>query len=153
MPAQDDLALLLEKINLVRAQGEQCMGMVYDRPVSVWKNTFNAAAAQLGMPVAHIAPMQGGSLKDVQKHVDELVAAFVKAEQSPVIILVDTSGNRNLQNRNLNMAVSNYIQRLSERFPKAIYTQIITEGTGDPIVCLYSMKPKNPHPPGGIRPV
>jgi len=150
----EDVKLVVEKVRAEQAQGEECIGMLYNKPVSEWKEIFNEAAKQLGMPVFEVPALKGNSWPAIQEHIFALQQAFVDTDEKPALVLVDTSGNRQVTDENVNFALGKLNEQLTKIFPKAIFLQAVTEGTCAESVCLYSMKPKVPHAPGQpIRPV
>jgi hypothetical protein len=151
MANPQDVELVIEKIKAVTAQGDECMGMLSDKTMAEWTEIFNEAAGKLNMPVLTVGALKSGSMNDIMEHLGESVGAFRKSAGKPAIILCDTSGNRNVTDQKTNFALADVFEKLAQQYPKAIYIQVITEGTCSQPVCLYSMKPHIPRPPGTGR--
>lgn len=149
MSFEDDVNLVVEKIKTVMAEGEECSGYLSGKPAADWSAIFNAASKKLDIPVYDVAPLRSGSRWDILKNMLELHGTFMKAGRKPAIIIADGSGNHHVTDPDRDTQLADHARNLTQKYPKAIYLQVLTEAHGtlpEPIT-LYSLKPKTPRGP------
>src|SRR5215210_6938822 len=101
MTQSANVSLVVDKINTVMAQGDQCMGLLFNKTVPEWKEIFNAVTQVVSIPIVTVEPLQSDSRRGIRNYLTALTGAFQQARNAPVIILADTSGNNKVKNANL----------------------------------------------------
>ncbi len=144
MTARDDVTELAEKIHLVRQEGDQCRGILFNKSIVQWLDIFNRAAEKIDMPVVYVGSLKSGEPEDIAAHLTDLTDAFGQAANGPVIILADNASYGKIGNMHFAMAMDDALEELGAEFPQAIFTQIVSDALYAEPINFFCLNPKQP---------
>jgi len=147
MTSSADVSLVVEKVRKGFETGNQCHAIASGKSVAEWHDIFNAASQALAMPVVTVQPLQGGSLQDTVQHMANLTEAFQKTARKPALVVVDSTGNHLQTDPDINWRVANYTEKLTKKFPDAVFIQVVPEMNMGMPLALYCNNPKIPRDP------